>query len=696
VSVPSSLERILAPRSVAVIGVSSKPESLSGRLLANLQAAGFGGGILPVNPRASAIGELKCYPSVSAIPGVVDLAVIMVPRDAVLAAVEECLAAGVGGLVVITAGFREGGEEGAAAERAVLGRLSGAGVRMIGPNCMGLINTAPEVRLDATFSPTPAIPGGVAFASHSGALGVAVLESAQEIGLGFAQFVSLGNSADVKVCDLLEPWEHDDRVRVVLLYLESLDEPRRFLELAGRITRRKPVVVVKSGRTAAGQRAASSHTGARAAADTAVAAVLREAGVVRADTLAEMLDVVRAFERCPLPAGPRVAVLTNAGGPAIAATDSLGGHDLVLADLAPATRDALRSFLPSEASVGNPVDMLPSGTPEHFARALALLDADAGVDSVVTITVTPIMVTPLDIASAIAAAAPAVSKPVLSVFMSAAPFYAQASALPGMPPVYRFPESAVRALGALRRHAVVSGRPKAEPMAPAPSPTLARVAAAGDGYLGPADAFAVLAEAGVPVAPWRLVADSAGVAAAGDAVGYPVVLKAVGEQLVHKSDVGAVVVGLADADALAAAAAGMTERLAARGVRAEGFLVQRQVSGGREVIVGLTRDPAVGPLVMCGLGGVAVEVWKDVAFRVAPVDRAEAEAMLRELRGWPLLGAFRGRDAADVGAVADAIVRLGALAAAHPELAECDVNPLLVLDEGRGCVAVDVRIRVGG
>lgn len=690
----SSLERILAPRSVAVVGVSSRAESLSGLLFTNLKAAGFAGGIYPINPKAATIAGLPCYPAIGAAPAPVDLAVIMVPRDAVLAAIDECIAAGVGGVVVITAGFREGGETGAAAERELLARLAAAGVRMIGPNCMGLINLAPDVLLDTTFSPTPAAPGRVAFASHSGALGVAVLEAARELGLGFAQFVSLGNSADVNACDLLEVWERDERVGVVLLYLESLDEPRRFLELTSRITRRKPVVVLKAGRTEAGQRAASSHTGALAAADTAVAALLRQAGALRVDTLAEMLDVVRAFERCPLPGGPRVAVVTNAGGPAIAATDALGGHELVLAELAPATRAALRSFLPAEAPVGNPVDMLPSATPEHYARAVELAAADPGVDALVTITVRPPLMPPLEVARAIAAAAAAAGKPVLSVFMTVGEFYEQASALPGMPPVYRFPESAVRALGALHRHAVRPDRP-----APASPPAVrSRVLSAArpgaDGYLAAADAFAVLEEIGVTTAPWRLAKGAGELGAAAAAVGYPVVLKAVGERLVHKSEAGAVVVGLRDAAELASAADAMAVRLAAVGVHADELLVQRQVACGREVILGITRDAAVGALVMCGMGGVAVEVWKDVAFRVAPVDRREAEEMLRDLRGAGLLGAFRGRPAADTAALVEVIVRLGALAAAHPELVECDINPLLVLDEGSGCVAVDVRLRV--
>jgi acyl-CoA synthetase (NDP forming) len=318
-----SLRRILEPRSVAVVGVSSRADSLSGRLLANLHSGGFTGALYPVNPKAAEIQGLPCYSAIGVIPGGVDLALLMVPRDAALAAVDECVAAGVGGVVVITAGFREVGADGAAAERALLARVRAAGVRMVGPNCMGLINTAAAVRLDATFSPVAALTGPVAFASHSGALGVAVLGTAREVGLGFSQFVSLGNCADVNVCDVLEAWEDDEATRVIVLYLEGLDEPRRFLEVARRISARKPIVALKAGRTAAGQRAASSHTGALAAADTGVDAVLRQAGVLRAESLEQMFEFTRGFAGLPLPRSRRVAIVSNAGGPAIAGSDAL-------------------------------------------------------------------------------------------------------------------------------------------------------------------------------------------------------------------------------------------------------------------------------------------------------------------------------------------------------------------------------------
>jgi acetyl coenzyme A synthetase (ADP forming)-like protein len=691
-----SLETILRPRSLAIVGASSRAESLSGRLLGNLLAAGYTGAVYPINPHVAEVRSLKCYANLGAVADKLDLAVIMVPRDAVPAAIEECLQAGVGGVVVITAGFREASAEGGEIERRLLQRVRGAGVRMIGPNCMGLINTEPAIRMDATFTPAPALPGTVAFASHSGALGVAVLEAARDVGLGFSQFVSLGNSADVDVNELLEAWEHHERTRVIMLYLESLPDPPRFLELASRISRAKPLVVFKGGRTAAGQRAASSHTGALAVGDVAVDAVLRQAGAVRAGTLEEMFNLALAFSSVPLPRGPRVAVVTNAGGPAIAATDALADHGLTLATLSRQTEEALRAFLPPAAAVGNPVDMLPSATPENFREALELTLADPGVDTVVTITVTPIVVTPLEIAKGIAAAELPADKPVLSVFMTNSRFFAESRAITGLPPVFRYPEAAIEALAGVAAHGARRLRPIAVAAAQAATrgPVTEDDGTRGPCVLSPHEAFAMINQAGIAVAPWREAKDRNEAAQAGDAVGYPVVLKAFGEGLVHKSELGAVAMGLVDRSALTEAFEMMEGHLAASGVHASGFLVQKQVGGGREVILGITRDPAVGPLVMVGLGGVAVEVWKDVSFRVAPIAREDAEAMLDELQGVRLLGSFRGRPAGDRAALVQALVRLGTLAAARPEILECDVNPLLVMDEGKGCIAVDVRVRV--
>ena len=696
--VASDLEAIFRPRALALVGASSRPDSLSGKLLGNLTAAGYTGAVYPINPKAAEVRGIKCYPRLRDCPRAPDLAVVMVPRDAAVAAIDECIAVGVNGVVVITAGFREGGEGGARVERLLLERVRAAGVRMVGPNCMGVINTEPGVRMDASFTPAPALPGAVAFASHSGALGVAVLEAAREAGLGFSQFISLGNSADVNVNDTLEFWERDEGTRVILLYLEALPEPQRFLALASRISRRKPIVVFKGGRTAAGARAASSHTGALAAGDTGVDALLKQSGCLRADTLEEMFDLALALESSPPARGRRVAVVTNAGGPAIAATDALAGEGLAVAALSPATEQALRGFLPPEAAVGDPVDMLPSATPENFAQAVELALADPGVDAVLTITVTPIVVGPLEIAAGIARGSRAAAKPVLSVFMTHSSFFLASRAIAGLPPTFRYPEAAVRALSGLVRSREAAGR-RAAPVIPlrmTPSSIVARSRDGGGGYLPIGDAFALLQEAGIPVAPFAVVADVADVSAAARAIGFPVVLKAIGSNLVHKSELGAVEVGLADAAQVERALAGMNRRLDGAGVRPDGFLIQQHVRGGREAILGITRDPSIGPLLMVGLGGVAVEIWKDVSFRVAPINASDADAMLSELAGAPLLGPFRGRPAGDRDGLIEALVRLGALAAANPEIAECDVNPLLVLDAGRGCVAVDVRVKVEG
>lgn len=682
----AELSLLFAPRSLALVGVSSRPDSLSGRLLANLRRAGFRGRIYPVNPKAAEIAGLPCFPNLAAAPEVPDVAVIMVPRDAALAAVEESLAKGVKALVLITAGFREGGEEGAKLEGAIVDRVREAGAVMLGPNCMGLLNTDPEVGLDATFSPVPPRPGGVAFASHSGALGVAMFEQALEVGLGISLFVSLGNSAVVTTADALEVFAADPRTRAVMLYLEAIEEPERFLSVCRRLAAEKPVVVLKSGRTEAGQKAASSHTGALAAQDRAVDALLAQAGCVRAATLRELLDWARTCERVHAPKGKRVAVVSNAGGPAIAACDALAAQGLELASLSPQTQQSLRSFLPPEAAVGNPVDMLPSAKPQDFGEALQVVSADPEVDAVLTITVTPPLAPALEVARALAHAPAA--KPFLPVFMTSPEFYAQALEVPQLPPVFRFPEEAVGALAALRRARAASARVTAAPVAPCRPGRLPRRA----GLLPPDEAMALVAEAGIPVAPWAVARSAEELDEAAERVGFPVVLKAFGEAIVHKTEFAAVALDIRTVEQLREEARLMHERLARHRRRAEGFLLQRFLPGGREVILGASRDPAVGPLVLCGLGGVAVEVWQDVALRLAPCSPEDAAAMLDGLRGQELLGAFRGQPPVDRKALVDAIVRLSALAAGVPELAECDINPLLAFPDG--VVAVDVRVRL--
>jgi acetyl coenzyme A synthetase (ADP forming)-like protein len=715
---PHSLDPIFAPRSVAVVGASRNPNSIGYKLVHNLVMAEFQGAIFPVNPHAAAIHSLKAYPAVGAVPDPVDLAILAVPRAGILGVADECLAKGVGGLVVITAGFAETGEEGAALERRLRDTVRRAGVRMIGPNCMGVINTAAGVRLNATFAPTPARPGSIGFVSQSGALGVAILNVAADLGIGLTQFVSMGNKADVSGNDLLEYWEDDPATRVIAMYLESFGNPRRFTEIAKRVGRKKPILVVKSGRTVEGARAATSHTGAIAGADVTVSAFLDRCGVVRANTIEELFDVARALDRCPLPAGDRVAIVSNAGGPAIMATDASVNLGLRMAALGAPTREALARRLPPEASVANPVDMIASATAEDYAAVLAATLADPGVDLAMVINVTPILTSPIDVLEAITRVArgPAGrAKPVLAVMMATEEFYERIKEEPDHPPVYRFPESAARALQMLARHAAWRRRPAEEAVPEfavddaAVAALLDRALAAPDeggeqgegggrwhGQLGPADAFRVLELYGVPLARWRLAADAGAARAAAEELGFPVVVKAIAPGLVHKSDVGAVAVDLRTGEELDRALAGIEARLAeVAGLRLEGFLVQEMVRGGHEVIFGISTDPRFGPLVMFGLGGRYVEVFQDVRFGVTPLGRDEARDMVRGIRGFRLLEGVRGEAAADLDLLIEILLRLAQLAARHPRIRELDVNPFLAAADPAHAKALDVRIRVG-
>ena len=707
------LRPIFSPASVAVIGASRERDSIGFALLHNLVSEELAGALYPVNPYAESIHSLKAYPSVLDIPDPVDLAIVSVPKKVVRKVVEECLEKGVQGLVVITAGFSETGGEGKALEREIRDLVRAHRVRMIGPNCMGVINTDPEVRLNATFAPVPARPGSIGFVSQSGALGVAILNVAQELGVGLTQFVSMGNKADVSGNDLLEYWEEDPRTRVIAMYLESFGNPRHFTEIAKRVGRKKPILVVKSGRTSEGARAASSHTGAIAGADVTVSAFLDQCGVVRANTIEELFDLAVALDRCPLARGNRVAIVTNAGGPAIMATDACVNMGLPMAELADETKAKLRSFLPAEASVENPVDMIASATPEAYARSLEAVLADPGVDLAMVINVTPLMSDPSDVLreiAAVAARGPEANRaPVLAVMMASEDFYEKIKGREDLPPVYRFPEPAARVLSQLVRYGAWRRRPAEEepPQFEVDDRAVAEILAnrsdgwnpaVGEGYLPPDQAFRVLELYGIPVVPWRFVRGASAAEAAARAVeaaaelSYPLVVKAHAPQIIHKSDAGAVAVGIESAEELRRTLDEMAERLA--GERIEGFLVQEMATEGHEVIFGISSDPRFGPLLMFGLGGRYVEVFRDVRFGVTPLTPHEAEEMVRGIRGVKLLEGVRGDRPADFAALTDTLLRLAQLATRHPRLSELDVNPFFAAPDRDRAVAADVRIRV--
>jgi acetyl coenzyme A synthetase (ADP forming)-like protein len=709
---PSGLDALFRPRSVAVIGASRDPGSIGGAIFHNLLANGFNGAVHPVNPGAAVVQSVAAHRSIEEVPGEVDLAVIVVPARHVPDVVEACGRKGVRAVVVISAGFRETGEAGRALEADVLERCRRHGMRLVGPNCLGVLNTESGVRLDATFAPTYPPAGSVAFSSQSGALGLAILEYAASLGIGISQFVSVGNKADVSGNDLIEFWEQDPGTKIVLLYLESFGNPRRFSPIARRVARVKPIVAVKSGRTAAGRRAASSHTGSIAGADAAVDALCRQSGVIRTDTMEELFDVAMLLVHQPPPVGGRIGIVTNAGGPGIMASDACESRGLEIPLLADDTTAALKAFLPPEASVRNPVDMIASATPASFEKATAAVLADPNVDALMVLYVPPIVTTPLEVAQAIvrgveeagrrADAAGVARKPVVSCFMGSHGVPEGLRTLhAGHIPSYAFPESASIALA----HAVRYGRWRAgDPgqfvtqtvEAPRAAAAIARARARGGGWLEPGEIAEVLAAYDIPQPPSEVATDEDAAVEAAARLGGPVVVKLHSATLTHKTDVGGVRLDLRSEHDVRRAWREIRASVAAAGHAdaMDGVTVQPFVRDGIETIVGMSRDDKFGPLVMFGLGGIHVEVLKDVAFRIAPFTDRDARDMMRELRAFPLLDGWRGAAPADLAAMESLLLRIGQLAGDHPALEEMDLNPVRLFQPGRGLVAIDARLKV--
>lgn len=700
-----SVRAFLEPRSVALVVASRRPGSIGATLLANLTDGGFTGAIHPVNPGAAELHGLRAYPSVSAIGRPVDLAVIAVPAAAVEEAVADCARAGVRGVVVISSGFAEASEAGRADERRLRDLVRASGMRMVGPNCMGVLNTDPALRLNATFAPSAPPAGNIGMLSQSGALGIAVLEYARNRGMGLSSFVSVGNKADVSGNDLLAYWAEDPRTEVILLYLESFGNPRKFARVAPEVARRKPIVAVKSGRSAAGKRAASSHSAALASLDVAVDALFEQAGVIRTDTLEGLFDVAALLSTQPVPAGPRVGVVTNAGGPGILLADACEAQGLVLPGLAEATLATLRGLLPPQASVANPVDMVASATPEQYARAIEAVGLDANVDALVVIHIPRLQTDREAVREAIGRGAGTIppGKPVLTVFLSpdGAPVGGEAPAGRRLPS-YVFPENAARALAAAERYGRWKSRPQGKLhildrfARDAIRAVIDRVLAGADGrrWLEPADLATVLRAAGIALAVGEAVPPEDTVAAA-RTLGFPLVAKVVSPDVVHKSDVGGVVLGLRTPEAVAEATARLVEQMRTIGARLDGILLQREVPGGIEALVGVTTDPTFGPLVVCGLGGVLVELLRDASFRLTPVSDVDATDMIAKLRAAKLLDGYRGSPPADKAALASVIQKVSALVEIVPELRELDLNPVKVLAPGEGAIVVDGRMRVG-
>jgi acetyl coenzyme A synthetase (ADP forming)-like protein len=695
----AALRSFLEPGAVAVIGASRDRATVGGQLFHNTLESGFGGVVYPVNPGADVVQSVHAYRSVAELPEKVELAVVAVPAAAVIDVARECGERGVRALVVISAGFAETGPEGAERERELVDVCRAAGMRLIGPNCLGILNETPGHSLNVTFAPGIPPPGEVGFVTQSGALGLALIDLAGDRGLGVSSFGSIGNRADITANDFLEYWESDGETEVALLYIESFSDPRRFSRVARRVGRRMPIVVVKSGRSAAGQRATSSHTGALlAASDVTVDALFEQAGVIRTETLSELLDVSSLLANQPLPEGSRVGIVTNAGGPGIMCADACEAAGLEVPEVPEEVRESLRRILPEEASLLNPVDMIATATAGHYRDTIRVMAEWDGIDALIVIFIRPLLTRAVEVAGAIEEATGRMARriPVQAVFMSPQDHGAirEVSSLP----IHSYPEDAARALGRVMRHVEWRRRPAEEPPVlddvdpEAAAALIAEALEAGDEWRPMDEASRLLGCYGIPIPAWRAARDAAAAGEAADEVGGSVALKAQGPGLLHKSEVGAVRAGLSGAEEVARAAKEMDAAVAAAGGERESFIVQAMAETGPELLVGVVEDATFGPVLACGAGGTQAELLKDVSVRVCPVTRGDVRQMLRSLSTFPLLTGYRGAPAVDLAKLEDLLLRVSAMVDAHHELAEMDLNP--VIAGPGGAVAVDYRIRL--
>lgn len=709
VATSASLRPFFRPRSVAVVGASRNPANIGARILSALLSGGFKGDVYPVNPNVDVIGSLPASASVRLLPNPPDLVVVAVPAAAVDSVIDDCAARGVRAVIVITAGFAEVGAEGRERQQKLLEKIRGHGMRMVGPNCLGLLNTDPAVSLNASFAPDFPPAGNIAFCSQSGALGLAMIRLARERALGLSNFISVGNKADISGNDLLQYWEEDQATRVIMLYLESFGNPRRFARIAQRVSRAKPIVVVKAGRTGAGKRAAGSHTAALAADDVATDALFHQTGVIRADTLDEMFDLAAALSSQPLPKGRRVAILTNAGGLGILCTDACEANGLLVQELSAQTKQRLQEFLPPTASVTNPVDMIASASAADFARAIEILLSATEVDALVVLTIhiglTDIAAITSEVHDAVTRARSAgeADKPVLTCIMDGARAAEAAPTGAARLPNYAFPESAARVLGKLAHYAEWRAQPQGilldfDDIRPQDARALCHNATERDGagWLSGEDTRAILSAFALPLPPGGVCRNDDEAARMASRIGFPVAIKLASRTIVHKSEVGGVCLNLADENAVRQAFAKIHQRLSdTHQLEAmDGVLVQPMITGGVEIMIGVTQDQLFGPLIGFGLGGIHVEILRDVCFRVTPITDRDAAEMVRSIKGYRLLEGYRGHPPADVAAIEAILLRVARLVEEVPQIVELDLNPVIALPPGKGCAIVDARIRV--
>jgi acetate---CoA ligase (ADP-forming) len=710
----NSLDAIFSPQSVAVIGASGIPGKVGHDIFENILRGGYTGTLYPVNPKAKSILSVRAYPRILDIPDEVDLAMIILPPRAAQAAVEDAIKKGVKGIVIVSAGFREVGAEGLDIENRIVSLCRDAGVRVVGPNCLGVINPTAAVRLNASFSSRMPQAGNVSFISQSGALCTAVLDFAADREFGFSKFISIGNKADVDELDLLHYLHMDVDTEVIMIYLEELRRGAEFVQAVKEITagdvRPKPVLVIKSGRTSEGAMAAASHTGSLAGSDAVYNAIFKQSGIIRVDTIDELFDFATAFSyknesalgklRRKVPYGNRVAIVTNAGGPGIVATDMTVSTGLKLARFEEETLQTLASHLPDTANLQNPVDVIGDAAPDRYENALDAVIKDQGVDGALVILTPQSMTKALATAEAIARIARRSHKPVLCCFMgivdvSAGAKYLQAHGIP----VFKFPENAAKAFSALYRYSQWMNRQILAPLklehdVERANEIIRNALSAEKTYLGEVGGLDLLTCYGFSVLPTQLATTEEEAVLVAEKIGYPVVMKIVSSQIVHKSDAGGVVVGPSHEAAVRQAFKDITANARAYDATAliDGVLIQKLAAKGEETIIGMMRYPIFGPLLMFGIGGIFVEVFQDVVFRLAPIGRNEARRMIGEIKGYKLFKGFRGRPEADLDGLEKLLVSLSDMVINHPEIHELDINPLLLHEKGRGATVADCRI----
>ena len=696
------LSKIMKPKTIAVIGASTKEHTIGSDIMKRLQEYKFNGKIYPVNPKGGIIEGLQAYTTVNEIPDEIDLALIVVNAKFVLSTIDQCHQKGIKGLCIITAGFKETGKEGAELEKQLLAKVKEYGMRCVGPNCLGVVNTHPDIRMDACFAESLPERGNIGFVSQSGALGGGILNILKDLNLGFAQFISIGNQADVNAETALEYWENEEDVKQILLYMESIQNPANFRKLATRISKKKPILALKAGRSAAGASAASSHTGSLAGADKAANALLAQSGVIREYSLKNLFATAKVFANCPIPKGDRVAIITNSGGPGIMATDAVCEYGMQMAKITDETKEKLRSFLPSAASVKNPIDMIASAPIEHYKQTLETVIKDDNVDMIMVIYLPFLGLKDIDVARAVMEIkAQNPSKPIIGVFMTKSEFFTKLSDMDVNMPFFMYAEEAADGFNRLNQQRKWIERPEGN----IPTYSVDRQKASqiikqsiseGRAQLTTRESIDVLDAYGIRVCKSGFAKDIDEAVNIANSIGYPVVMKMTSKTTSHKTDVGGVRVNIQSEEQLRNEYSDLIAKLKEKNLLEglEGVIIQEMVKGNREMVCGIATDPQYGPMMMFGLGGVFIEVMKDVTFRIAPLSDMDAQEMIKSVKAYKLLEGARGTTPAQMDQIKETLLRLSQLVSDYPFIDELDINPLLISEKTGEGIAVDGRIKV--